>query len=87
MNGIGTCWAIKLELALAEITKARFVYRGRTDGGGMGDVNLLRASGIDAGKIAGRGSGGLKFGERVESVVVVEVVVDGGLLIVVEGML
>src|ERR1700722_17977042 len=75
---------IELELAFAEVAEARLIHRGGTDGGGVGDVDLLGARGVDAGKVAGGGAGGLEFGERIEGIVVVEVVVDGGLLIVVE---
>src|SRR5580700_5198481 len=79
--------AIELKLAFAEVAEARLVNGGGTDGGGVGDVDLLGARGVDARKVAGGGAGGLEFGERIEGIVVVEVVVDGGLLIVVEGMI
>src|SRR5580704_8723404 len=79
--------AIELKLAFAEVAEARLVNGGGADGGGVGDVDLLGARSVDAGKVAGGGAGGLEFGERIERVVVVEVVVDRGLLIVVEGMI
>src|SRR5580704_18816162 len=79
--------AIELELAFTEVAEARLVDGGGADCGGVGDVDLLGARGVDAGKVAGGGAGGLEFGERIEGIVVVEVVVDGGLLIVVERMI
>ena len=50
--------AIELELAFAEVAEARLIHRGGADGGGVGDVDLLGARGVDAGKVAGGGAGG-----------------------------
>ena len=76
LNGIRPCRRVELQLALAKIAEAEFVHRGRADRRGVRDVDLLGARGVVAGKIAGRGAGGLEFRERVERVVVVEVIVD-----------
>src|SRR6266851_7029206 len=53
----------------------------------MGYVELLRARGIDSREVSQRRSKTLKFCERIEGSIVIEVVVDCRLLIVGEGMI
>ena len=50
----------------------------------MAYVDLLRAGGVNAGEVAERGAFRLEFGERIEKVIIVKIVVNRGLLIVIE---
>src|SRR5215470_5063641 len=52
----------------------------------MAHINLLGASGINAGKVSKGGALGLEFRKGVQGVVVVKVVVNGGLLVVAKRM-
>src|SRR5690349_24187123 len=52
----------------------------------MANVDLLRASCVVAREIAQRSSFRLKFRKRIEGVVIVKIIVNGGFLIVVERM-
>src|SRR5580693_4890066 len=74
LNGAYNRGAIELELAFAEVAEACLIDGGGADRGSVGDVDLLGARGVDAGEVAGGGAGGLEFGERIEGIVVVEVV-------------
>src|SRR5690348_9712006 len=52
----------------------------------MADVYLLRARCVNAREITERGAFRLEFGKRIERVVIVKIIVNGGFLVVVERM-
>ena len=87
LNGIRLCRTIKFELALTEKGKAELVDAPGADGRGVAGVYLLRARCVNSREVSERSSLGLKFGERIEGIVVVKIVVHGGFLTVIKSMI
>src|SRR6266480_2139523 len=87
LNGIRIGRTIKFELALTEKRKAELVDGPGPDCRGVAGVYLLGARCVNALEVSERSSLGLKFGKRIEGVVIIKIVVDGGFLIVIKSMI
>src|SRR5262249_52049488 len=75
-NRIRLGWRIEFHLPFAEVAETRLVDAGRPDRPSVRSIHLLRASCIDARKNSLRIPEALELCERIQGVIVVEVVVD-----------